>query len=154
MASNSQERKKWMFYSYVAFLSILSVAFFLMPFGIQKADESMTLTYTAGVMFWVGLLGTVIAAICITRAKNRSRENFNPQHQRFGMMHFFRNVPATVFDVLMLIGILGFVIARVWFEMTVWPFVCLSLSVFCFGMHCMLNGSNYAYITFKTRRSK
>ena len=149
----AQQRKR-MLYLYVAFLAALSVSMFMMPFGIKMADKSMILTYLSGVMFWIGLLGTIAMAVYITYSRHRSQgfAKAHPNHKRLGLIHFFQNMPAFVCDILMFVSLIGFIITRIWVGTTIWPFIFLSILIFSFGMHCMLNGSNYIYINYKTRR--
>lgn len=140
-----------MLYLYTAFLAVLSVAVFLMPFGIQLADESMMLTYLSGILFWIGLIGTIAMAVYITYSRHRSQgfAKAHPNHKRLGLIHFFQNMPAFICDILMFVSFIGFVITRIWVGTTIWPFIFLSILIFSFGMHCMLNGSNYTYINYR-----
>lgn len=147
-------QRKRMLYLYVAFLAVLSVSMFIMPFGIKMADKSMIMTYISGIMFWIGLLGTIAMAVYITYSRQHSQgfAKAHPNHKRLGLIHFFQNMPAFVCDILMFVSLIGFIITRIWVGTTIWPFIFLSILIFSFGMHCMLNGSNYIYINYKTRR--
>lgn len=149
-----RQQRKRMLYLYAAFLAVLSVSVLLMPFGIKMADKSMILTYISGSMFWIGLLGTIAMAVHITLSRRRSKgfEQVYPNHKRLGLIHFFQNTEAFICDVLMFISLIGFIITRIWVGTTIWPFIFLSILIFSFGMHCMLNGSNYTYINYKIRR--
>lgn len=149
-----RQQRKRMLYLYAAFLAVLSVAVFLMPFGIKMADESMMLTYISGILFWIGFVGTIAMAIFITYSRCHSKgfKQTYPNHKRLGLIHFFQNMPAFICDILMFISLIGFVITRIWVGTTIWPFIFLSILIFSFGMHCMLNGSNYTYINYKIRR--
>lgn len=149
-----RQQRKRMLYLYAAFLTVLSVSVFLMPFGIKMADESMMLTYTSGILFWIGLLGTIAMAVYITLSRRRSQgfAKTYPNHKRLGLIHFFQNMPAFICDILMFISLIGFIITRIWVGTTIWPFIFLSILIFSFGMHCMLNGSNYTYINYRIRR--
>lgn len=148
-----QQRKR-MLYLYTAFLTALSASVFIMPFGIKMADNSMIITYTSGILFWIGLIGTIAMAVFITYSRRRSKgfQQVYPNHRRLGLIHFFQNMPALVCDILMFISLIGFIITRIWVGTTIWPFIFLSVLIFSFGMHCMLNGSNYIYINYKIRR--
>lgn len=147
-----QQRQR-MIYLYAAFLAVLSVSVFLMPFGIKMADDSIIPTYVSGIMFWIGILGTIVMAVYITISRRRSQgfAKMYPNHKRLGLIHFFQNMPAFICDILMFISLIGFIITRIWVGTTIWPFVFLSILTFSFGMHCMLNGSNYIYINYKIR---
>lgn len=147
-AQHNNRQRKIKLCLYVIFLVVMSVSFVFMPFGVKMADESMTLTYISGTMFWIGFLGTIATAVCITYSRCRSKD-FNkeyPNQKQLGLIHFFKNKPASVCDILMLVSLVGFIIACIWVETTILPYIFLSILIFSFGMHCMLNGSNYIYI--------
>ena len=151
--SRSQRRIQ-MLYLYAAFLTALSISVFSMPFGIKIADKTKMLTYLSGTLFWIGLVGTIATAAYITYSRKRSKgfQKAHPNHRRLGVIHFFQNIPASICDVLLFISLIGFVITRIRLGTTVFPFIFLSFLTFSFGMHCMLNGSNYIYINYKMRR--
>ena len=150
----STQQRKRLLQLYAAFLAVLSFSLFLMPFGLRQGNDSMLLTYLSGALFWIGLIGTVVMAVHITKSRCKSREfaAAHPNHKQLGLVHFFQNTSACICDGVMLVSIAGFVITRILAALTVWPFVFLSVFVFSFGMHCMLNGSNYIYINYRTRR--
>lgn len=148
-----RKKQKLMFYLYMAFLAAVSLSALLMPFGVKLTEKTMAVTYISGALFWIGLIGTIVMASFITysRRRNRSFQHVYPHLKKWGIIHFFQNMPALFCDILMFISTIGFVITRIWLERTVWPFIFLSLFIFSFGMHCMLNGSNYIYVNYQTR---
>lgn len=149
-----RQQRKRMFYLYAVFLAILSISVLIMPFGFKMADKTMKLTYTSGFLFWIGLIGTIVMAIYITLSRHRSQgfAKLYPNHKRLGLIHFFQNMSALICDILMFASLIGFIITRILIGTTIFPFIFLSILIFSFGMHCMLNGSNYIYINYKTRR--
>lgn len=151
----SVSKGKLFFYLYIAMLAILSGSTFMMPFGIKTADKSMLLTYMSGALFWIGLIGTIVMAVLVTISKRRCKE-FEESYQgskKLGLICFFKNTEAFVFDIIMFVSFVGFVITAIWVGTTVWPFVFLPVFIFSFGMHCMLNGSNYIYIKQQGKES-
>lgn len=136
------------FLMYVTFLTILSVSISMIPLGMRISGNTRALTYVSGSAFWAGLVGTFASAACITISRRRSRDF---DKRRLGLVHFFQNRPALISDILLFLSLPGFVCACVWAGMTICPFLFLSLLIFSFGMHCMLNGSNYIYIKQKIR---
>lgn len=146
-------QKRQMFYLYMAFLAVLSISVFLMPVGIEIADKTNLLTYLSGVMFWIGLVGTICMALYITYLRKRSKEFAEriSNNTKLGIIHFFQNKPAIISDVLLFVSLIGFAIVRILSSTTILSFLFLSLFIFSFGMHCMLNGSNYNYITYQKR---
>lgn len=149
-----RRQRRRMLYLYSLFLAVLSISVFLMPFGMKKTIISKIPTYISGAMFWIGLLGTIAMALYITYSRRRSRgfAKVYPNHKRLGLIHFFQNRSAFICDILMLISLIGFIITRIWVGATIWLYGFLSVLTFSFGMHCMLNGSNYIYINYKIRR--
>ena len=149
-----RQRRRRMFYLYTIFLVGLSVSVFIMPIGFKTEDKSMILTYISGTLFWIGLLGTIVMAIWITLSRRQSQgfAKIHPNHNRLGLIHFFQNKPALICDIMMFVSLFGFIITRILVGTTIWPFIFLSILIFSFGMHCMLNGSNYIYINYRIRR--
>ena len=147
-------RRKRMLCLYVTFLTALSISFLLMPFVTQTENETMLLVFLTGILFWIGLIGTIVVYVFIAYSKQKSKEfrKRNSYNKRLGIMHFFQNVWASVFDVVMFLSLIGFTITCIWMETTYLPFIFLSVFSFSFGMHCMLNGSNYTYINNRIRR--
>lgn len=141
-------RRKIMFSLYVIGLATLSVSCLLMPFGVRVSDETMLLIYASGALFWIGLLSTIVMAMSISGARRRDRvfSKTNSNEKGCGLFRFFRNKPAVVCDTLMIISAVGLAATCIWAEQTIWPFPFLSLFIFSFGMHCMLNGRAYTYI--------
>lgn len=150
-----RKQRKRMFYLYTMFLAIVSLSVFLMPWGMKMAESTMLVTYISGVMFWIGLIGTIAMAGYITYSRRKSIgfQDRYPQLKQLGIIHFFQNMPALICDILMFLSVIGFAVMRIWFGKTIYPFVFLSLLIFSFGMHCMLNGSNYIYVNYQTRRA-
>ena len=145
---------KHIFYLYIASLTIFSASLFLMPYGLIVEDKTMWLTYAAGALFWVGAIGIIATSVYITRSKIQNQE-FCKKHQdykKLGLVQFFQNTEAFICDIVLFISVIGFVVARIWAGTTVWTFLFLAIATISFGMHCMLNGSNYIYIKYKTRR--
>ncbi len=146
-----QSKQQKMFCLYIAFLFLLSLAVFIMPFGFKVEHKTMILTYLSGIIFWVGLIGTMIMAVYITNSRKQSKKFTKkfPNCKQLGLIHFFKNKPAFICDILLFISLIGFIITRICVGTSVVPFIFLSFFIFSFGMHCMLNGSNYIYINYK-----
>lgn len=142
------DSKKRLLSVYILFLALLSLSISVMPFAVRLSDKIMLLSYLSGIMFWSGLTGTIVSAAVITRSKRKSRQfsKENPECRKIGIIHFFQNRTAAVYDILMGIVFAGLVITCVLLPTSSVPLVFLSLFIFSFGMHCMLNGSNYIYI--------
>lgn len=138
---------------YALSLAVLSISVLFMPLGVKMADRTMMFTYISGIMFWMGLIGTIAMAFYISYSRRKSLEfaKIYPKHRRLGLIHFCQNKRAFICDAMMFISLIGFIITRILVEMSIWPYIFLSVLIFSFGMHCMLNGSNYTYINYKIR---
>ena len=137
-----RRQQKHRLYAFTVFLTLLSASLPLMPSGLAD-PPNLTLMYLSGGMFWVGCVGVIAIAVRMARVL---RDVSKGMHTTIGLWHFFQNPAACVFDILLFIGLSGFLFTRLWAEATLWPFLFLSLFIFSFGMHCMLNGSHYTYI--------
>ena len=69
----------------------------------------------------------------------------------FGLLRFFRNAPALVFDVLLIVGLFGFVGFCFFNKGSYGSFVFLFLSVLSLQYHAIFNGVNYRFISQKGR---
>ena len=147
------KQRKNMLYTYIAFLMLLAFSFIIMPFGNMNPEAVSPVLYISGVAFWIGIAGTIIMAIRITVLRKNSSK-FNEKYsdlKKIGLIHFFQNKSAKIIDILMFLFLAGFVVTQFFSSALIASFVCLGLFVFSFGMHCMLNGTNYTYINFKHR---
>lgn len=152
-SSYSSRRRRFMFTTYVGFLCLWSISFLLMPLSSSSKEKSFLL-FLPGLSFWIGLLGTIVTAFYINIRRKRSFR-FNalyPDMKKIGVVHFFQNQWAVVFDITLFVSIIGYVIAKIYIRGLTIQFIFLSLFAFSFGMHCMLNGICYEYINYKNRR--
>lgn len=133
---NKSLSKKLLMGSVAGFL-ILSVSLLLMP--VQG------LGILPGLLFWAGLIAG-IAAQGLLHLKLR-RGLRTGKRSRCGLLTFGTNRLAKLADVGLLVGVLASVVT-----LTVSPaayicYVALAAAVFCFCMHCVLNGRTFAYVT-------
>lgn len=140
----------------ICFLLLLSVSIVLMPFSVSLEAKTYLPIYLTGSLFWVGLIGTIVTAINVNKSRKHSR-SFNekyPDLKQLGVIHFFKNTPAKITDILMVISAVGFIVFRLFSDNIVLQFIIIALFVFLFGMHCMLNGINYIYLNYNSRRER
>ena len=140
---------------YVFFLALLSFSFVLMPIGQNMKEQSYIPMLSAGVLFWIGALGLLIVIININHSRRKSegfKENY-PNLRQFGLISFFKNAPAAIADVLMLVSIMGEIVLF-FTDLYYLKFIGAAVIVFSFGMHCMLNGINYIYVNYNIRRDR
>lgn len=145
-AGKTSRRKKAMLWRYIGFLALLSVCIAAMAF---TSGHKIPI-YIVGGGFWLGLLGTLVMALRIN-SRRKASPTFQNARQGIGLIRFFSNKWAKIMDTLLIVSVVGFALANV----LDWPlpvyFGLFALTVFSFGMHCMLNGSNYQYIRTNVR---
>lgn len=152
----SIRRRKQMLWLFTGFLAALAFGIFLMPIGSLNKDRTIIPMYVSGILFWIGIIGTVVMAFRINRSRKISYR-FNEQYgnlKQFGLIHFFQNQEAVIIDIGMFVSIIAFIIAKICTRNLIVSFIFLALFVFTFGMHCMLNGINYRYLKYKVRRDE
>lgn len=136
---------------FVLFMAIISVSILMMPFTVN--DDALIPPWISGLLFWVGLAGVAVSTIVISRDRKSSRA-FRKQIKRqkqLGLTHFFQNKFALVFDIIMFISIVTFILLSIIGNSYYLQFIFLSIFIFSFGMHCMLNGMNFIYIKYMIR---
>ena len=156
MRRNSYRIRQRKFLLFVISLLVLSASIVLMPIGTAYKEKSIILLIIAGLLFWLGLIGTLWTAININLSR-RASPVFNelyPNLRKFGLIHFFQNRPAIIADIAMFASIVMMIVVKLLGKNNVWQFVAIALIVFTFGMHCILNGINYIYVNYRSRREK
>lgn len=144
--------------SVVAFL-LFSISFLLMP------TDNSVLTVVSGGMFWlmliIGIVTQIIVSVSIKKWKLQKKGKLKRHLKRIGLISFFSNPIAKVFDILTIIGLIGFVISMLITNAT--GYVCyifMAITVFAFSSHCIFNGKNFYYIkneenlTFSSEREE
>lgn len=122
----------------------LAISFLLMPI------EALGLV--PGMLFWGGLIiGVVLQIVLEARRKslfaqyNVKRETM--QKARNGLLSFGSNYLAAIADILWAVSIIATIIVFVLTKGTgYFCYISLSVLVFSFCMHCILNGRIYIYI--------
>lgn len=132
---------------------MLSMSIAIMPYNSNK-DGVTNMKILTGVMFWLGLIGTVFFASLINyfRSKDKLFNKAAEKYNKLGLTHFFQNLPAKIFDSLLIIAVTGFILSLVFNFALSAKFIFISAIIFSFGMHCMLNGINFVYVMNKRIR--
>lgn len=146
--------------SIAAFL-VFSISFLLMPVEADPMVQGPNAyTIVAGLMFWIGLLvGIVMQVILSTLRRNwfsRNKVKLPLTNQpKLGLISFFRNRTALVFDVMLVVSIIGLVIAMVATNAVGYScYVFMALTSFSFCAHCIFNGKIYYFIENKDNMRK
>ncbi len=152
--SPSLRRRKKMKFIFIGLLFLMSLSIAFMPIASEYREINALATVFTGLAFWAGLIGTILIAIWINHCRKRS-SYFNelyPNEKQFGAIHFFQNRMAMCADISMFVALLGLIVTKLTVDQIVVQFVFLSIFVFLFGMHCMLNGVCYKYLNYRIRR--
>lgn len=110
------------------------------------------IAYFSGVLFWLFLIvGYVLLFIISRDRKNTSEINYvNKKDKKWktvGIINFFSNTKAKEADIFMIIFLICLILCLVIpiFDNNI-AMIILSLFLFCFHLHCILNGINYKYV--------
>lgn len=139
---------------------LLAVSFLLMPLEGKTISANVSVySLIAGLTFWLSLIGGTVTQ-CIL-AKQRKKW-FSKHHikrvkhsDKIGLISFMKNIYAVVADILVAISIIGLVISVIATQSTGYAcYVFVSLLVFSFSMHCILNGKIYYFVINKEKMLK
>lgn len=141
----------WMGISILFFL-LLAISFLLMPLGGESPTDNISVyTLIAGLVFWISIImGIVTQCVLSHRRKtwyviHRIRKVRSTQ--KVGLISFFKNAYAVVADVAMIASLIGLIFAMIVTKGTGYIcYVLVSLFVFSFSMHCILNGKIYYHV--------
>jgi sterol desaturase/sphingolipid hydroxylase (fatty acid hydroxylase superfamily) len=117
--------------------------------SLGESPESWqhTLGFVLGVVFWLGILGGVLFMRPISK-KRKSDVEYNKIERKITFFRFFRNKPAILSDVLLIISV---VVVIAMFIAPTPPQIVLYRSifglVFSVEMHDVFNGRNYEYLS-------
>ena len=136
---------------FLSFL-IMSAAFLMIPLESEIMVGGLSVfSFAAGIMFWATIvLSAVFLVILSVRRKKFYKKyglKLNNEIKRIGLFSFFKNKPAIVVDIVMVICLTALV--TVFFLSGGTEYICyvfISLSVFTVTMHCLLNGKIYFYV--------
>lgn len=149
---------KTLFYLSVFFLTLMSATFLIMPYAVDEGSQ--VLTALVGLAFYVfGIIGYVFVVIANCKHKRTQKSNHNKQGEKHrpGIIAFFSNTFAIVFDVLMIISFIAFiVVCFTSYRDEYIAFILLSILVLSVNMHSLFNGRIFQAInnTKGTRRNK
>ena len=146
-----------LFWFAVVFIFLMSASILLMPIAVQMGEQDRKMTALIGIVFWLSAItGYTLIAMAnaerkwfiIRKIDGNVKMNCHP-----GIATFFTNVPATVFDVTMILSFLMLIIIN----FTDWryeyvTYVLLFLMVQTLNMHCLFNGRIYKATKYKRTR--
>ena len=132
-------------FSIVSFF-ISSATILLMPLGSFEPDGDIFLAYILAGTFWLFLIFGIVLTLII--GKQRKKNILFSKMGGTVFLRFFKNIPATVFDVLLIAGILSLVVSLLIIR-TLPSWLTLAgtfTTVFSLEMHALLNGKNYEWL--------
>lgn len=125
----------------------MSVSFLLMPADIfSDKVYAENIVWFSGSCFWVFLLIGVILQIVLAVRYKKSAKN-QKSECRVGIISFLKNPFGIAADIILVISIIGFVVSMIVTNSR--GYICyifISLLVFSFSTHCVLNGKVYCNI--------
>ena len=146
-------KAKILFWVSFACEAVVSATFLWMPFvGETQSGQIIT-----GILFWLFL---ICGYVCIGLA-NHFRKKYNLKthrrwlhaQQKIGLFDFFSNIPAAIFDALLIAALLIAVVAAFTkLKETYLPYPLLSLILLSMNAHCMFNGRVYIFTNFKPKK--
>ena len=102
--------------------------------------------YAVGTLFW-GCMIAGYVVFCVINAHRKKESDGENIKKRLGLISFFSNKYAQIFDIAMAASFVLILICGLVLKMDNGVLVLfISMFIFSFHMHCILNGVNYAYI--------
>lgn len=156
----SIRRIRQLFWSAIFFLSIMAMTFLFMPVVVKAGEYNQMVVVLLGMIFWIS---AIIGYLMITVAEHERKWFINHRldgnlkmNCRSGVTTFFANIPATVFDVMMIASFLVLiVIGFTELKNEYVSYVLLFFLVLSLNMHCLFNGRIYKLINLTlVRREK
>lgn len=128
---------------------LMSISFLLMPIE--------TMSVLPGLLFWIGLLIGVAFQIAL-EARRRSffarykvkREKM--QKPKNGLLTFASNKIAAIVDNIFVVSIVATILAFIFTKGVGYLcYICISIMLLTFCLHCILNGRNYFHANNQNR---
>ena len=148
-----RRRKRWIQGVQIAALLVLALSVLAMYFTDLCYAQSYykLLLYVNGGVFWFSLLLLMISSLRINILRRHSKAFMRLQQgeRQIGLISFCKNRYAVVADISLAISLAVMTYLCLFRTSAQFlMFLFLSLLIFSFGMHCILNGMNYKYVTF------
>lgn len=147
-----RQRRRWL-HIYTIFDFLIALSFILMPLVLADGKKVLVFRYLLASVFWIGLAGLILTAVYINISRRNSSTfaRLIKGKKKIGFMHFFQNRYATVADTSMFVSLLAVIILEWIAKQPKLAISIMGVFIFCFNMHCMLNGICYEYINYKIR---
>ena len=140
----------------LSMISFGMVAVFLCLMFFIESDPSKEISVFSlicGIGFWVFFLSGIVLQVML--ALQVHRRNNEAIQKRLGFIHFNSNKPALISDIVFGISLAVFLAFMIFTSGTsIFDYLSLSILFLSFCMHCILNGSTYAYIAKEKKEEK
>ena len=137
---NANKSKLLLLVSVACFL-LMSVDFLIMPIANNIEKDMRWFEILTGILFWLPLIIGVILQVVLSLNYKKNISKDMTDNKRFGAISFFKNKIAAVFDVISIISLITFIAMLIFTNATSYfCYILISLFVFSFCMHCILNG--------------
>lgn len=135
-------KEKSMLYAQIASFAVSSCSLIFSFMTSDATTAGRVGSITIGIIFWLGLIAGIVFTILLSKQIKAT----GVHKGKIGLITFFSNPIAIVFDSLMILSLIGSVLIIVFKSEQLIGYFVIALFIFSFEMHCILNGKNYLYI--------
>lgn len=141
------KKQKYMFWISTLGFFVMSLSFLFMNQDILYIGM-MPRIIIAGIAFWVMLIIAVAAQLMLCVSMRESiKSDFSTKKRKIGLICFFSNRYAAVADLLMIVSAVILTVSFIFTDASnYFNYIILSVFVFSFSMHCILNGRKFYYM--------
>lgn len=139
----------WLIVSVISFL-LMSLSFVVMyiVFGMENPG---IIVIVPGLMFYgfmsIGIISNIVMSVMRNHIIARGRIKRSNLQRAIGLICFFRNRLAIVFDIVFIISLIACVLTSVIYSGTgILSLISITVAVFSFCMHCTFNGKNFNFL--------
>jgi len=131
----------------LTFVSVQSICLLIIPL----LEIGNVLNVILAIIFWMSLALYIVSVILSSKQRQKiEKSKFKVKKLKknhFGILKFFQNKEAVIFDVLLFISTALIIVSLVLKTESVWLIALgLFLWFISFNLHCLFNGKNYIYI--------
>lgn len=141
------KKQKFMFWISALGFFAMSLSFLFMYQDIMYIGVPLRIII-AGIAFW-GMLIIAVAAqlmLCVSM-RELIKSDFSTKKRKIGLICCFSNRYAAVADLFMIVSMIILIISFIFTDASnYFNYIILSVFVFSFSMHCILNGRKFYYM--------
>ena len=141
------KKQKYMFWISVFGFFAMSLSFLFMYKDILYIGMPIR-EVIASIVFWVMLIIGIAAQIMLYIIMRESiKSDFTTKKRKIGLICCFSNRYAAVADLLMIVSAVILTVSFIFTDASnYFNYIILSVFVFSFSMHCILNGRKFYYM--------